>query len=83
MFFCLFVRREKTFLTDLAWYSHAGGENMTQTEAEKSYKKWKRWAATVRGRWLPNSPMYLLAERLEQEAKQRLEVAKLNATPDL
>ena len=56
---------------------------MTQTEAEKSYKKWKRWAATVRGRWLPNSPMYLLAERLEQEAKQRLEVAKLNATPDL
>lgn len=53
------------------------------TKEEKSYKRWHRWAANVRRRWLPDSPMYQLAERMEQEAKQRLEVSKLNSIPDL
>ena len=41
------------------------------TEAEKSYKRWHRWAACVRRRWLPDSPMYQLAERMLREAEQR------------
>ena len=42
------------------------------TEAEKSVKKWRRWAANVRRRWSPDSPMHQLADRLEREAEQRL-----------
>lgn len=45
---------------------------MTQSEAKKSLKEWRRWAATVRSRWLPDSPMYRLADRMEREAEQRL-----------
>lgn len=45
---------------------------MTTEEAKKSYKEWHRWAANVRRRWLPDSPMYQLAERMEREAKERL-----------
>ena len=45
---------------------------MTLIEAQRSVKKWKRWAATVRGRWLPDSPMVELADRMVQVAERRL-----------
>ena len=45
---------------------------MTQAEAKKSVKGWRKWAAKVRRRWSPDSPMYQLAERLEREAEERL-----------
>ena len=45
---------------------------MTLIEAQKSAQRWRRWAASVRSRWQPDSPMAALAARLEQEAEQRL-----------
>ena len=51
---------------------------MSQIEAEKSVKRWRRWAANVRRRWLPDSPMYRLAERMLHEAEQRLADLKIS-----
>lgn len=45
---------------------------MTIAEAEKSVKRWKRWAARVQDRWLPDSPMVKLADRMVQTAERRL-----------
>ena len=47
---------------------------MTITQAEKSVKRWKRWAACVRSRWMPDSPMIELADRMVQDAEKRLTV---------
>ena len=45
---------------------------MTICEAEKSLKKWQHWADSVRRRWRADSPMIELADRMVQEATERL-----------
>lgn len=45
---------------------------MTEIEAKASLIRWRRWAAGVRSRWEPDSPMARLAKRRELEAELRL-----------
>lgn len=45
---------------------------MTVKEAEASLKRWHRWAACVRSRWQPDSPMARLAQRRVLQAELRL-----------
>lgn len=45
---------------------------MTEKEAKASLKRWQRWAACVRSRWEPDSPMADLARRRVLEAELRV-----------